>query len=97
MPEFVCRLGTPDGKVLESRRMAGSEEALRHELEAEGLHVFSVTRSGSAMGIPFLGRREKVPSIDFLLFNTQLKTLLHAGLPLAQSLDLLKAQQTAPH
>ncbi len=77
--------------------MAGSEEALRHELEAEGLHIFSVTRAGSAMGIPFLRRREKVPSVDFLLFNTQLRTLLHAGLPLAQSLELLKAQQTAPH
>ncbi len=77
--------------------MAGSQEALRHELEAEGLHVFSVTRAGSAMGIPFLRRREKVPSVDFLLFNTQLRTLLHAGLPLAQSLELLKAQQTAPH
>ncbi|RLE36401.1 MAG: type II secretion system F family protein [Acidobacteria bacterium] len=77
--------------------MAGSQEALRHELEAEGLHVFSVTRAGSAMGIPFLRRREKMPSVDFLLFNTQLRTLLHAGLPLAQSLELLKAQQTAPH
>ena len=97
MPEFVCRLGTPDGRVLESQRMAGSEEALRHELEAEGLHVFSVTRAGSALGIPFLRRREKVPSIDFLLFNTQLRTLLHAGLPLAQSLELLKEQQTALH
>ncbi len=97
MPEFVCRLGAPNGRVLESRRMAGSEEALRHELEGEGLHVFSVTRVGSAMGIPFLRRREKVPSVDFLLFNTQLRTLLHAGLPLAQSLELLKAQQTAPH
>jgi len=97
MPEFVCRLGTPDGRVLESRRMAGSEEALRLELEAEGLHVFSLTRAGSAMGIPFLGRREKVPSVDFLLFNTQLRTLLHAGLPLAQSLELLKEQQTSPH
>ena len=97
MPEFVCRLGAPDGRVLESRRMAGSEEALRHELEGEGLHVFSVNRVGSAMGIPFLRRREKVPNVDFLLFNTQLRTLLHAGLPLAQSLELLKAQQTAPH
>ena len=97
MPEFVCRLGTPDGRILESRRMAGSEETLRHELEAEGLHVFSISRARSGLGIPFLGRREKVSSIDFLLFNTQLKTLLHAGLPLAQSLELLKAQQSSPH
>lgn len=77
--------------------MAGTEEALRHELESEGLHVFSVTLAGAAMGIPFLKRREKVPSVDFLLFNTQLRTLLHAGLPLTQSLELLKAQQTSPH
>jgi type IV pilus assembly protein PilC len=32
-----------------------------------------------------------------MLFNTQLKTLLHAGMPLAQSLDLLKSQQANPH
>lgn len=95
MPEFLCRLGTPDGRVIESRRMAGSEEALRQELVAEGLHVFSVSRAGSAMRL--IGRRERVPGIDFLLFNTQLRTLLHAGLPLTQSLELLKAQQTSPH
>ena len=39
----------------------------------------------------------KVAGQDFLLFNTQLKTLLHAGMPLAQSLELLKDQQTSPH
>jgi type IV pilus assembly protein PilC len=44
-----------------------------------------------------LSRSEKVGGQDFLLFNTQLKTLLHAGLPLAQSLDLLKGQQVNPH
>ncbi len=44
-----------------------------------------------------LSRAEKVRSQDFLLFNTQLRTLLRAGLPLAQSLELLKAQQTHPH
>jgi type IV pilus assembly protein PilC len=32
-----------------------------------------------------------VPSQEFLLFNTQLRTLLRAGLPLAQSLELLRA------
>lgn len=97
MPEFLCRVGAPDGAVLELHRVAASEDAARKELQSEGFHLFSVSRARRGMGIPFLHRREKVPTQDFLLFNTQLKTLLHAGLPLAQSLELLKAQQTSEH
>ncbi|MCD4747905.1 MAG: type II secretion system F family protein [Thermoanaerobaculales bacterium] len=97
MPEYLCRLGAPDGVVVERRRMAGSEQAARRELEGEGFHVFNVTRTRSGFGLPFVGGREKVPSQEFMMFNTQLKTLLHAGLPLAQSLELLKGQQTSPH
>lgn len=97
MPEFVCRLGAPDGSVLEQRRVAASGDALRRELEAEGFHVFTVSHAGSRLKLPFFGRSEKVSGEDFLLFNTQLKTLLRAGLPLAQSLDLLRQQQSSPH
>ena len=97
MPEFVCRLGSPDGSVLELRRIAASADALRRELEGEGFHVFSVSRARSRVRLALLSRAEKVPSQDFLLFNTQLRTLLRAGLPLAQSLELLKTQQTHPH
>lgn len=97
MAEFVCRLGAPDGSVLEQRRVAPSQDALRRELETEGFHVFSMTSAGSRFRLPFFGRSEKVTGQDFLLFNTQLRTLLRAGLPLAQSLDLLKQQQKNPH
>jgi type IV pilus assembly protein PilC len=95
MPEFQCRIGAPDGTVLEVRRLAASDEAVRRELSDEGFHVFAVKRA-SRSGMPFTGRRERVSTKDFLLFNTQLKTLLKAGLPLAQSLDLLGRQQTSP-
>lgn len=77
--------------------MAASAEALRRELEAEGFHVFNVEGARSRFRIPFVSRSEKIGGQDFLLFNTQLKTLLHAGMPLAQSLELLKDQQTSPH
>lgn len=97
MPEFVCRLGAPDGSVVEQRRVAISDESLRRELEGEGFHVFGVTLARSRLRIPLLTRGEKVPSQDFLLFNTQLRTLLRAGLPLAQSLELLESQQSHPH
>ena len=43
MPEYVCRLGAPDGSVVEQRRVAASLDALRRELEAEGFHVFSLS------------------------------------------------------
>ncbi len=97
MPEFVCRLGAPDGSVVEQRRVAVSPDSLRRELEAEGFHVFGVAAARSRFRVPFFSRSEKVKGQDFLLFNTQLKTLLHAGMPLAQSLELLKEQQTSPH
>ena len=97
MPEFVCRLGAPDGSVIELRRVATSVEALQRELEAEGFHVFGLSRARSKIRMPFVSKGEKVAPQDFLLFNTQLATLLRAGLPLAQSLELLKDQQTEPH
>jgi len=97
VPEFVCRLGAPNGSVVEQRRVAASLDALRRELEAEGFHVFSLSAARSRFRVPFFSRSEKVAGQDFLLFNTQLKTLLHAGMPLAQSLELLKDQQTEPH
>ena len=97
MPEFVCRLGAPDGSVLEQRRVAASMDALRRELESEGFHIFNLSGARSRFRLPFFSRSERVGGQDFLLFNTQLKTLLHAGMPLAQSLDLLKDQQTSPH
>jgi len=97
VPEFVCRLGAPDGALVEQRRVAASIDVLRRELEGEGFHVFSLSGARSRLRVPFLSRSEKVGGQDFLLFNTQLKTLLHAGMPLAQSLELLKDQQTSPH
>jgi type IV pilus assembly protein PilC len=72
-------------------------DALRRELEGEGYHIFSLSGARSRFRLPFFSRSERVRGQDFLLFNTQLKTLLHAGMPLAQSLDLLKEQQSSPH
>jgi len=97
VPEFVCRLGAPDGSVIELRRVGASEEALQRELEGEGFHVFGLSTARSKIRLPLVSRSESVSSQDFLLFNTQLGTLLRAGLPLAQSLELLTEQQADPH
>lgn len=97
MPEFLCRLGSPSGTVVERRRVAATKDALRRELEDEGFHVFSIAPVRSRVHIPFIGKSAKVTGQEFLLFNTQLATLLGAGLPLTQSLELLRDQQINEH
>ena len=48
--QFVCRVGTPDGRVLEEVITASDETALRTELGKRGVHVFAVQRRGMSPG-----------------------------------------------
>lgn len=95
MSEFVARVGTPDGLVLEQRHHAPTQESLRRELEGKGLHVFRITPARRGLlAIPLVRRREHIGSLDFLAFNQQLATLLAAGIPVLQSLELLQRAQS---
>src|SRR5438132_14039406 len=88
--EFRCRLGTAGGEILEGIYVADSEARLRRELEEKGLFVLSLHRRG---GLPGLSRgrgRRRVGQQEFLVFNQELATLLKAGMPLVQSLDILR-------
>ncbi len=89
--QFVARVGTPDGKVMEESHTAPDEEILRKELEKRGLHIFELRRRGlGSVSIPGWRRRKrKVDAQDFLAFNQELAALLRAGLPLLQALDLI--------
>ena len=82
---------------MERRRVAASTDVLQRELEGEGFHVFSISPARSRLRIPFFSKSTKISGQEFLLFNTQLATLLRAGLPLTQGLELLREQQTNEH
>jgi type IV pilus assembly protein PilC len=88
--EFLCRLGTPEGRVIEEVHESSDLESLRGALERRGFHIFSVERRGFAFTprLPALRRRRRVKGRQFLVFNQELAALLRAGLPLLQSLDL---------
>jgi type IV pilus assembly protein PilC len=96
--EFLCRLGTPEGRVIEEVHESSDLVTLRGALERRGFHVFSVERRGFALTprLPALRRRRRVKMRQFLLFNQELAALLRAGLPLLQSLDLLLERRTHP-
>ena len=90
--QFICRVGTPDGRVLEEIFTASDETALKSDLSKLGYHLFEVRRRGVArkLAVPGLGKgRRHIPVQDFVIFNQELAALLKAGLPLLQTLDLM--------
>jgi type IV pilus assembly protein PilC len=95
--EFRCRLGTPGGEVIEGIYVADSEARLRRELEEKGLYVLGIQRAGAfGLGSLALPHRRKVPTREFLVFNQELATLLKAGMPLVQSLEILRRRVANP-
>jgi type IV pilus assembly protein PilC len=94
--EFRCRLGTAGGEILEGIYVADSEARLRRELEEKGLFVLSLHRRGALPGLSGGRGRRRVGQQEFLVFNQELATLLKAGMPLVQSLDILRERVQNP-
>lgn len=92
--EFVCRVGTPAGEVVERTFTAQDEDTLRTELEQQGLYLFTVRR-GFGFGDLSWGQR-RVRGELLLVFCQELAALLKAGLPLYQSLDVMLERQRDP-
>ena len=107
MPEFVCRVGTSEGRMVTRTIEAASEEAVRAELERQGARLFSARpsrpgrldlRPGSF--VPRAGSfrpKGRVKIHEFLVFNQELVALLKAGLPVVSGLDILLERQANPH
>ena len=92
--EYVCKVGTPTGEVLEQTFTAPDETVLRAELEQKGYYLFSMRRALGLQG--FSLRRPRVPPDLLMLFGQELAALLKAGLPLLQSLDVMLERQRHP-
>lgn len=98
--EYRCRVGTPTGDVREEVVVADSESRLRRELEDRGL-ILLAARPAATLALPGvslaalrLPEHRRVSAREFLVFNQELATLLKAGMPLVQSLDILRQRVT---
>ena len=90
MPEYIARVGTTDGVVMERTFTAESEQALRNDLQGREYLVFDVRRKGGWLdALPGFGAARAVRMKEFLLFNQELAALIKAGLPIIASLEIL--------
>jgi type IV pilus assembly protein PilC len=92
--EYLCRVGTPAGDVVEQSFTATDETALRAELEQKGYYLFGIKRGLTLKGLGL--KRDKVPIDLLMLFGQELAALLKAGLPLVQSIEVMLERQKHP-
>ncbi len=92
MPQFLCKVGTPSGEIVERVYSAADEGSLRSQLGGEDLLILSLRRQG-VLGalVPRLGggRRKRIAAKEFLVFNQELLALVKAGLPIINCLEIL--------
>ena len=87
--EYISKIGTPSGDILERSFDAPNEAALKEDLQRQGLFLFSHRKvtHGFRLGTP------RIKAENLQLFGQELAALLKAGLPLAQSMDLMVERQ----
>ncbi len=92
MAEFICRLGTPSGEIITRIVEAAAANDAKTKLEVEGFRVFAIDSAESGLSLALTGGQKKarIKQGDFLLFNQQLSALLRAGIPVLQSITMLK-------
>jgi type IV pilus assembly protein PilC len=96
MPEFIVRVGTPEGDITERHVQAATVRAAQEELQRQGMYVFEAKRGTFSLR-ELLPIRKAVSTERFLLFNQELLALVKAGLPILQSFDIMLERQKDVH
>jgi type IV pilus assembly protein PilC len=98
MAEFLVKMADERGRVLEQTENASSESDLRERFAKQGFYVYSVRSKGLfSNGFISAPLRKKVKQSEFVIFNQQFYTLIHAGLPIPTALELLAKRQRNPY
>jgi type IV pilus assembly protein PilC len=92
MAEFVVKVADERGRMHQQVEQGYSVAEVRDRFASQGYLVYWVKPQGM-LSAGFSGRRRKLKQASFLVFNQQFLTLLKAGLPILNSLDLLIKRQ----
>src|ERR1700687_3746619 len=93
MAEFVIKIADDRGRVQQHIEQGYSEAEVRDRFSQQGYLVYWVKPQGTFTSGVSLRRRRKLKQASFLVFNQQFLTLIRAGLPILNSLELLVKRQ----
>src|SRR6202051_89573 len=93
MAEFVVKIADDRGRVQQHIEHGYSEAEVRDRFSQQGYLVYWVKPQGAFTSGVSLRRRRKLKQASFLVFNQQFLTLIRAGLPILNSLELLIKRQ----
>ena len=96
MAEYMIRMADERGHIMEQVELGNSEGEVRERFAQQGFLVYWVKPKGLLSTDLQLPRRRKVKQDQFVVFNQQFVTLIHAGLPIIQSIELLMKRQRNP-
>lgn len=95
MPQFAWEATNQNGEMKSGTLDSPSEVDVRNRLEGMGLQPTRVKKKAREINIKIPGFGNKVPVKSKVVFVRQLATMIDAGLPLVQCLDILGGQE--PH
>jgi len=91
--EFVIKVADERGRVHQHLEQGYSEAEVRDRFSQQGYLVYWVKPQGVLTGGLSLRRRRKLKPAIFLVYNQQFRTLIRAGMPILQALELLIKRQ----
>jgi type IV pilus assembly protein PilC len=97
MPSYTWAGRSRDGKTVKGTMEAVSEAAVTANLRRQGIQANKVkAKSGLNADINIKFLKPKIKLKDLVVFTRQFATMIDAGLPLVQCLDILSTQQDNP-
>jgi len=95
MGKFAWEGTTKSGQSMKGQMEAPNEEAVQAQLRRQGISPGKIKEAGKGfdMEIKIPGFEPKVTTKDIVIFTRQFATMIDAGLPLVQCLDILSKQQ----
>src|SRR5512136_982490 len=92
MPTYKWEGKTLKGQIKKGEMEAATEQAIRIHLRQQNIVPTKIATKGKEFKIAFPYKR-KVKQRSIAIFTRQLATMIDAGLPLVQSLEILATQQ----
>jgi len=93
MPVYLWKGTTKKGEIKKGEMEAPDESAVRIQLRRQRIRPGSIKKKPKDLleNIPFL--QQKVKEKDIVVFSRQFATMINAGLPIIQCLELLGAEE----